>query len=64
MGQGASAVEGSGASVLFAAAGVQQGDPLGPFLFFCLAVHPVLKKLARSVVPLAYMDDIYLSLVM
>ena len=31
----------------------------GPFLF-CLAVHPVLKKLTRSVVPLAYMDDIYL----
>ena len=23
-------------------------------------MHPVLKKLARSVVPLAYMDDIYL----
>ena len=48
-----------GQEPLLSAAGVQQGDPLGPFLF-CLAVHPVLKKLARSVVPLAYMDDIYL----
>ena len=39
----------------------KQVNPLGslPFLF-CLAVHPVLRKLARSVVPLAYMDDIYL----
>ena len=49
-----------GQEPLLSAAGVQQGYPLGPFLFFCLAVHPVLKKLARSVVPLAYMDDIYL----
>ena len=48
-----------GQEPLLSAAGVQQGDPLGPFLF-CLAVHPVLRKLARSVVPLAYMDDIYL----
>ena len=48
-----------GQEPLLSAAGVQQGDPLGPFLFR-LAVHPVLKKLARSVVPLAYMDDIYL----
>ena len=48
-----------GQEPLLSAAGVQQGDPLGPFLF-CLAVHPVLKKLTRVVVPLAYMDDIYL----
>ena len=34
-------------------------DPLDPFLF-CLAVHPVLKKLTRSAAPLTYLDDIYL----
>ena len=47
--------------LLSAVGGVQQkqGDPLSPFLF-CLAVHPVLKKLAMCVVSLAYMDDIYL----
>ncbi|KAL0216326.1 hypothetical protein P9112_008510 [Eukaryota sp. TZLM1-RC] len=26
--------------------GVKQGDPLGPF-FFCLAIHPILKKIKR-----------------
>ena len=44
---------------MLSAAGAQQGDPLGPFLS-CLAVHPVLGKLARSVVSLPYMDVIYL----
>ncbi|MDP3213170.1 MAG: reverse transcriptase family protein [Deltaproteobacteria bacterium] len=40
--------------------GVQQGDPLGPFLF-CLAMHPVLSELTAShpqCKVLAYMDDI------
>ena len=32
----------------------------GSFSLLPFSVHPVLKKLARSVVPLAYMDDIYL----
>ena len=48
-----------GQEPLLSAAGVQQGDPLGPFLF-CLAIHPVLRRIARSVIPMAYMDDIYL----
>ena len=48
--------------LLSAAAGVHQAKKIHWVLFlFCLAVHPVLKKLARSVVPLAYMDDIYLA---
>ncbi|KAL0205901.1 hypothetical protein P9112_001208 [Eukaryota sp. TZLM1-RC] len=40
--------------------GVKQGDPLGPF-FFCLAIHPILKKLKEENSDLqvvAYMDDI------
>ena len=49
-----------GVEALLSATGVQQGDPLGPFLF-CLALHPLLKNLAKRVTPLAYMDyDIYL----
>ena len=48
-----------GQEPLLSAAGVQQGDPLGPFLF-CLAIHPVLKRITEYVIPMAYMDDIYL----
>ena len=57
-GQAASTVEGSGAFALCSWCPAARRFT-GPFLF-CLAVHPVPKKLARSVVPLAYMDDIYL----
>ena len=48
-----------GQEPLLSAAGVQQGDPLGPFLF-CLAIHPILKEIAKDIIPMAYMDDIYL----
>ncbi|KAL0229364.1 hypothetical protein GEMRC1_013982 [Eukaryota sp. GEM-RC1] len=46
--------------VLNSVSGVKQGDPLGPF-FFCLAIHPILKKLKEEHADLeivAYMDDI------
>lgn len=50
-----------GRPLLSSASGVQQGDPLGPFLF-SLALHPVLSKLKTDTThPLAYMDDIYLT---
>ena len=39
--------------------GVQQGDPLGPFLF-ALALQPALKMAAESgACVLAYLDDVY-----
>ena len=44
-GQAASVVEGSGASALCSWCPARRST--GPFLLFCLAVHPVLKKLAR-----------------
>jgi len=40
--------------------GVQQGDPLGPFLF-ALALQPALKKAAeKGAVVLAYLDDVHI----
>ena len=58
MGQAVSIVEGPGIFALCSWCLARRC--MGPFLF-CLVVHPVLKKLARSVVPLAYIDDIYLA---
>ena len=40
---------------LLSAEGVQQGDPLGPFLF-CLAIQPLVLKL-RSEFKVFYLDD-------
>ena len=57
-GQAVSTVEGSGAFALCGWCPARRSTE--PFLF-CLAVHPVLKKLARNAVPLAHMDDIYLA---
>ena len=41
--------------------GVQQGDPLGPFLF-ALALHPILERIAEDgkVCVMAYLDDVYI----
>ena len=41
--------------ILFSQEGVQQGDPLGPLLF-CLAIHPLIKKL-KSELRIFYLDD-------
>ena len=44
----------------FCVCGVQQGDPLGPFLF-ALALQPALKKAAEGgCVVLAYLDDVHI----
>jgi hypothetical protein len=49
-----------GDMVLLSMCGVQQGDPLGPFLF-CLAIHPLLCKIKQECPNLAanawYLDD-------
>jgi hypothetical protein len=39
--------------------GIQQGDPIGPFLF-CLTLHPIIQSLS-SELKVAYMDDITLG---
>ena len=39
--------------------GIQQGDPLGPFLF-CLAIHHLLQSLNSELI-ISYMDDITLA---
>ncbi|MCI0565027.1 MAG: reverse transcriptase domain-containing protein, partial [Nitrososphaera sp.] len=39
--------------------GLQQGDPLGPFIF-CLTIHPLLQSL-RSNLVIGYMDDVTLA---
>ena len=43
------------------ARGVQQGDPLGPFLF-ALALQPLLKEIAKNgnCCVMAYLDDVYI----
>ena len=41
--------------ILSSQEGVQQGDPLGPLLF-CLAIHPLVKKLS-SELKIFYLDD-------
>ena len=33
---------------------------MGPFLFFCLAIQPLLEEASVQVQSLTYMDDIYL----
>ena len=49
-----------GERVLLSMCGVQQGDPLGPFLF-CLAIHPILCKIKEACPNLVanswYLDD-------
>jgi hypothetical protein len=42
--------------IITSSEGVQQGDPLGPFLF-CITLHPILSSLS-SKLTLGYLDDI------
>ena len=49
-----------GAESIPSACGVRQGDTIGPFLFFCLAIQPFLEEASTQVQSLTYMDDIYL----
>lgn len=48
-----------GCEPILSAAGVRQGDPLGPFLF-ALAIQPTLLEVSKWVTSITYMDDIYL----
>ena len=49
-----------GADTIPSACGARQSDPMGPFLFFCLAVQPFLEEASTQVQSLTYMDGIYL----
>ena len=57
---GSPAVLKFGERVLWSSCGVQQGDPLGPFLF-CLAIHPLLCRIREQCPSLIanswYLDD-------